>query len=601
VAAETLARPRGAAYLRKSPGSSADKTEISTENQLDAITAMMDADGVELVAVFTDVHPRWELDERPDLCGLRQLIKDGGLDFAYSWDTSRLATGIIHQAILIGEGQQHGVEYRFVRQQVDANSPLGRAVWLMTSTFNEMELEAIRDRTNGGKRKRIAAGKLLSHHRANYGYRWPVAADGSPVRDRLEVDPERARVVRRVFAQVASGLTINEVARRLNADGTPPPGRAGAWLPSTLGDWLGNPLYKGEPVVYRTRTTRAGAKRLRTRRDPSEWETLPPDVAPALVAPELWQRAQDALERNRQRSRRSMRADRATEFLLRGGVGVCAACGRMLHAVSVPRTRRKAVSTENPTGAVLARVYRCQSIADASHPGRQAAAGPPCPAPARVRAEALDRAVWERVLEHARAPLPADAGADLAARRTKLEADVVAAERRIREAERRLTNTAAELVACETEEERAAYRGQQRLHVAAKRTAEAERDGAASELARAAVARTAAAELLAAVTDYHLELIALTDGAATPAQYDVMRGLLATYGVRVAVWAHATPYAARRGRGDPGLPGFAVAPWEALPESVSLRNGTSCGAVPKPHTSPDGLRRLLRRLPPRAA
>jgi len=597
MAADPRARPRGAAYLRKSPGSTADKTEISTENQLEAITARMHDDGVELVAVFTDVHPRWELDERPDLSALRQLVKEGGLDFVYSWDTSRLATGIIHQAILIGEAQKHGAEYRFVRQEVDANSPLGRAVWLMTSTFNEMELEAIRDRTNGGKRKRVAAGKLLSHHRANYGYRWPVAPDGTPVRDRLEPDPERAPVLRRVFAQVAGGATINEVARRLNADGVPPPGRAGSWLPSTLGDWLGNPLYKGEPVVYRTRSARAGAKRVRTRRDPAEWEALPPDVAPALVSPELWQRAQDALEQNRRRSRRSMRADRATEFLLRGGVGVCAACGRMLHAVSVPRTRQKAVTDDNPAGAVLARVYRCQSIADASHPGRQGVAGPPCPAPARVRAEALDRAVWERVLEHARAPLPADADADASARRAALEADVVAAERRAREAERRLTNTAAELVACETDEERAVYRAQQRLHVAAKRTAEAERDGAASELARLAVARDARVELLAAVTDYQLELIALAAGPTTAAQYDVMRGLLATYRVRVAVWAHAVPYAARRGKGDPGLPDFAVAPWEPLPESGWIVTGTTCGPVRNPPGSADGLRALLRRLP----
>lgn len=583
--AEPVGRPRGAAYLRKSPGSSASKTEISLERQRDAIEARMDTDGVELVVVFEDIHPRWELWERPDLTTCREWIKGRRLDFVYAWDTSRLATGLPHQAILLEEGQRHGVAYRFVNEQIDPTSPLGQLVWAVTSTFNAMELERIRDRTNGGKKKHLERGELLFYGRNGlYGYRF---ADDA--RTRMVVYEPEAQVIRRVFQEISEGATVGALAVRLTAEGVPTPGRSRVWQTSTLLEDLHNPAYKGQPALNRTERVREPGKWVRRRRAEADWHQLPEGCIPALVAPDLWQRAQEALDRNRKQAPRGMVVDRQVEFLLRGGLATCAHCGRPLHALRVPR--RRASSSE-----VIYRTYACASqhrqraeraALQGVEVGRVAGDGyPVCPSPVRVRAEALDLAVWLRVLQALQAPPAESVGTREAARQQAVRAYAGAAGA-VRSAERLMENTAAELIRCETEEEKAPLRGLQKTQGATLRAAQARRDEAARALAGQ---RAVEAEELAwfqAYTEHAAVIEGLIPGKVTPLEYGTMRGILEASRVRVAVWHKdavdgpglAPPY--RQGAGR-----YAVWPYER--DVWRTATGTSCGAdnsTPPPRPS----------------
>ena len=580
MAAEPGPGRRGDAYLRKSPGSSASKTEISLELQLDDIKARMEADGVTLGMIHEDVHPRWELWERPALSALRERIKDGLVDVVYAWDTSRLATGIEHQAILLEEGDRFGCSYRFVTEQVDRTTPLGKAVWLMTSTFNEIERERIRDRTQGGKRKHLERGKMLFYAKPNYGYRWANAAHTCWV-----VDADEADVVRAVFRDVVGGATLSDVALRLTGAGVPPPGRAQTWQTSTLAEWLHNPAYKGAPAVYRTERVRRDGRWIRLRRDPEHWLALNPNSVPALVDPEDWALAQLALTRHRTQAPRGMAPDRQTEFLLRGGLATCAHCGRPLHALTVPRKRDYAPEK------VIYRTYACASV---SRKRAQKVAGaddgfPACPSPVRVRAEALDLAVWRGVLEHLQSPPPADGGAAEAARAQREHAD---AARAVRAAERVMANTATELVLAETDEERETLRGLQRTQAAVLRAARGRHEKAVRDLAAVAQAREQALALFVAFTERGRDLEGLIPGRVGLVQYQTMRAILGTSGVGVVVWHKDAP----AGPPDRGAGRYAVRPYEAVPwPTVS---GSSCGpGSSTPHyPDPDRLARLVRAL-----
>lgn len=591
MAAEPVARPRGAAYLRKSPGSSASKTEVSLERQLEAITARMEADGVELVVVFEDVHPRWELWERPDLTTCREWIKTRRLDYVYVWDTSRLATGLPHQAILLEEGQRHGVEYRFVNEQIDPTSPLGQLMWAVTSTFNAMELERIRDRTNGGKKKHLERGELLFYGKKGlYGYRF---ADDS--RTRMVVHEPEAKVIRRVFREVAAGATVGDLAVRLTAEGVPTPGRSRVWQDSTLLEDLHNPAYKGRPAVNRTERVREPGRWVRRRRPEADWHQLPEGCIPALVAPDLWQRAQEALDRNRTQAPRGMAPDRQAEFLLRGGLAVCAHCGRPLHALTVPRKRDYAPEK------VVYRTYACASLhrrraVRAAMQGVEvgAVAGdgyPVCPSPVRVRSEALDLAVWLRVLQELQAP-PAQTDGARAAARQKATRAYAEANAAVRTAERLMDNTAAELIHCETEEEKAPLRGLQKTQGATLRAAQARRDEAARALAGQREAEAAEVARFRAYTEHAAVIEGLIPGKVSPLEYGTMRGILEASGVRVAVWHKDAPEGppARQGAGR-----YAVAPYE--PEWWRTVTGSSCGAAPStPQPDPAKVGALLQDL-----
>jgi site-specific DNA recombinase len=70
-------------------------------------------------------------------------------------------------------------------------------------------------------RGRVAAGLA-------YGYR------SVPGRDlNREVEPARAKVVRRIFADYAAGISPRAIAAALNAEGIPSP-RGGGWNDSTI-------------------------------------------------------------------------------------------------------------------------------------------------------------------------------------------------------------------------------------------------------------------------------------------------------------------------------------------------------------------------------
>lgn len=592
MAAEPAPGRRGDAYLRKSPGSNASKTEVSLERQLDDIKAQMADDGVTLDQIHEDVHPRWELWERPALSALRERIKARRVDVVYAWDTSRLATGLPHQAILLEEGQRHGVEYRFVNERIDPTSPLGQLMWAVTSTFNAMELERIRDRTNGGKKKHLERGELLFYGRNGlYGYRF---ADDARTR-MVAYEPE-AQVIRRLFREVCAGATVGDLAVRLTAEGVPTPGRSRVWQTSTLLADLHNPAYKGQAAVNRTERVREPGRWVRRRRAEADWHRLPEGRIPALVAPDEWQRAQEALERHRTQAPRGMAPDRQAEFLLRGGLASCAHCGRPLHALTVPRKRDYAPAG----GKVVYRTYACASLSrqraervamQRVEVGVVAGDGyPVCPSPVRTRAEALDLAVWQRVLQELQAPPAQTDGARAAARQqaTRAYAEAAAAVRR---AERLMETTAAELVRGETEEEKAPLRGQQKLQGATLRAAQARRDEAGRALAGLREAEAAVLAQFRAYTEHAAVIEGLIPGRVGALAYGTMRGILDASRVRVVVWHPAA------GDGPPvrrGAGRYAVLPYEAGVWRTASGSGCGVGdSTPHP-ADPARLARLAR-------
>lgn len=579
LAVDPQPRRRGAAYLRKSLGSSADKTEVSLEIQEDKIQAAMLADGVECVAVFRDVHPRWELWERPQLSALRELVKQRGVDVVYAFDTSRLATGVKHQAILLEEAERHGAAYRFVNEQIDHTSALGQLMWAVTSSFNAMELERIRDRTNNGKHKRVAQGKLLSYSRPNYGYRF-----ASEDREAFVVYAPEAAVVRRVYEAVVGGQTLGDVAVALTAEGIAPPEGGAAWQTSTLSALVRNRCYRGEAQVYTRRSFREDGRTRRVARPPEEWQTMPTEVCPPIVGVPLWLEAQAALARNKKRAPRSMDVDRQTEFLLRGGLAVCAHCGRPMHALTAPRKRDWARTPENPEGRVLYRTYGCAWLQRA-----RTDEGTPCPSPGRIRAEALDLAVWRRVLAEATAAYCPAGSSERKARVRDAERAVRDAERRVSKLERVLENTAAELTLAETEAEKASLRALRRTSAAGLEQARVQRDQAAQALLHDQRREDAGAAVFRALTEHDVALGALVPGKVGAAAYATMRGILDALGVRVVVW-HVDA-----GEGPPvGERRYAVLPWDA--GVCTTVRAPSCGGARNKTHDPDRLRALLLRL-----
>jgi site-specific DNA recombinase len=363
------------------------------------------------------VHTGAEYRERPGLSALREQARARAVDVVLAHALDRLSRNQAHLAILAEEIEDHGARLEFVTEAFE-DSAVGKFIRSAKSFAAEIEREKIAERTERGKRARIEAGLPSVGPRPPYGYIWADDRDkdGKPVKRRLVENPETAKIVRRIFLELASGTSARQVGLRLSADGIPTPTGNPRWVTATITQMVRNPIYTGDARAGRFRRERVkghGSKGWRhTRLDAADALPLP-GVAPALVSPELAACAVDRLAVNKQESIRNNRHPEAA--LLRGGYAVCGYCGGHLQAI-----------THRTNGTF----YRCNQTNRDAHG---------CPG-FSMQAHLLDEAIWQGVQERLLDP-------ELIAtelKRLKSEdpagADLTVLDRRAREVGRRQRN-----------------------------------------------------------------------------------------------------------------------------------------------------------------
>jgi site-specific DNA recombinase len=205
------------------------------------------------------------------------------------------------------------------------------------------------------------------------------------------IEPGEADVVRRIYPMwVEEHLSCRHITKRLNEAHTPTPsGRHHVWHPATVRRLLTNRAYAGrarynarQPVVPNTRPQEAGPLQLPTtgRRYRPETEWVWSD-APAIIAPELFEKAEVQLQRHALLAKK-MYQPTSCRYLLRRLVK-CGDCG-----LSLIGTRQRSVCKKYEY-----LYYECKGHAPLS-------CGRPHTCPSRrVRADRLDAVVWQALCQ----------------------------------------------------------------------------------------------------------------------------------------------------------------------------------------------------------
>ena len=322
--------------------------------------------------------------ERPGLERVRDLAAEGQIQFVLAYSPDRLSRKYAYQVLLIEEFAKHGVETLFV------NAPQGTSaedqlLVQFQGMIAEYERAQILERSRRGKRHRARCGEISVLSGAPYGYRYLRKTDEAPAS--YQVNDAEAQVVQRVYEMyTVVGMSIGEIARRLNAQGVPTRKQSARWERSVIWGMLRNPAYRGAAafgktrVAGRVRVTRALRRRgglvsgdsVGHERPPEEWIEIP---VPALVSEESFARAQELLHENKIRSRRRT----ITPSIVQGLVS-CQKCGYAFSRTSTYTTARKI------------HYYKCIGSDSWRKLG-----GPVCDNRA-VRQDLLDQIVWTEVV-----------------------------------------------------------------------------------------------------------------------------------------------------------------------------------------------------------
>ena len=351
---------RAAVYCRVSTENQQDNTSLDTQEERGRQYCA--ERGYEVVTVARETWTGADLNSRPELTRLRDMILSRGVDVIVSYAVDRLSRDQLHLAVLIYEAQDMKVRYEFVSETFEDN-PIGRFILSARAFVAESERLSIIERSTRAKHSQARAGIYLKGFKPPYGYRW----EGSTL---VASEPE-ASTVRHIFDWIGRGHSIREIVGFLSD--TPSPMGNPHWGRSTVWWLLRQPVYKGEPMALRQRAHKPRRSRLTQE---AQWVPLPP--CEALVTNDAWTAAQRVLERNRYARSGHQGGYQA---LLRGHV-ICGTCGGKAYV--------------SPRGRDEGMAYRC---------GARLRPTGNCSRGGSMHVDVLDALIWEQAVRALQADL----------------------------------------------------------------------------------------------------------------------------------------------------------------------------------------------------
>ncbi len=331
------------------------KSGYSLAQQMEALRDYAAREGYQILEEITDPGQSGASLERPGMDRVRDLVAAGGVSVVLAQDRDRFAREPAYHYLLRREFEEHGVKIRALNDRGD-ESPEGELTDGILDQLAKYERAKIAERSRRGKLRKAREGKVIGAHRPRYGFKLNEARDG------YEVDEEQMQLVRRIFHMVAQGDTFRSIAHTLDKEGVQTPKGAKFWDRSffrtcVLDDvykphsyeevaqavspevasrldpakpyglwWFNRVEMRSRQVSEATENGRRYTKKYQTRRKPKEeWIAVP--VPYSGISRELVEAAREQISDNRVPSSAGNRF-----WVLSGGIGRCAVCGRVLRS-----------------------------------------------------------------------------------------------------------------------------------------------------------------------------------------------------------------------------------------------------------------------------
>ena len=281
--------------------------------------------------------------ERPGFAKLKEDIEKGLIGTVITKDMSRLGRNFLETAYYISEYfPKNNVRYIAINDCFDSNNPESNEQEVMLGIRSLINDRYVKDASV--KRKQVAMAKTEEGQFigfiAPYGYRIKKIED----KRFLEVDEEAANVVKRIFTEIASGKTRQEVADGLNKDKIIPPVIYMKMTPiknkKYYYDWSSNVIYR---ILKNKTYTGRIVKRKSSKQDyhQKQRQLIPirdretiENCHPIIISDELFEAANSKLKQMKRREKNDYCG-------LFSGLVICGTCGRTMTACRVQKKDRK--------------------------------------------------------------------------------------------------------------------------------------------------------------------------------------------------------------------------------------------------------------------
>jgi DNA invertase Pin-like site-specific DNA recombinase len=129
--------------------------------QSDALRAYAGRSSLDIIRSYCDVGVSGRREGRPQLNNLMIAARTQEIDCVLVWKFDRFARSTSHLLAALEEFNHLGVRFISVQDQVDTDSPMGRAMFTIIGAMAELESSLISERVTAGMKSAETRGKHL--------------------------------------------------------------------------------------------------------------------------------------------------------------------------------------------------------------------------------------------------------------------------------------------------------------------------------------------------------------------------------------------------------------------------------------------------------
>jgi len=242
----------------------------------------------EYAGVYADEAMTGTKDSRSGFQRLVQDCRDGRIDIILTKSISRFARNTVDLLETVRELRELNVEVYFERENIRSLSGDGELMMTILASFAQEESRSVSENCKWRIRKRFAEGEIVNL-RFMFGYR--------VVKGQIEIDPEKADIVRMVFKDYINGMGGSRIAKKLRDMGIPAM-RGGAWRSERIIEIIKNEKYAGNALLQKKFVADHLTKKEIWNKGQLK-QYFAEGTHPAIIDAEIYERANEIMEQRR--------------------------------------------------------------------------------------------------------------------------------------------------------------------------------------------------------------------------------------------------------------------------------------------------------------
>ena len=327
-----------ALYIRLSKEDESEGPSQSVQNQESLLREFVQQHRLTVYDTYVDDGWSGTSFDRPDFQRMIADIEAKKVNMVITKDLSRLGRDYIMTGHYMERYfPEHRVRYISLLDGIDTGvDSTANDITPFRAIMNDMYAKDISKKIKSVKRDKQRKGQFIGG-KPVYGYKMHPTE-----KNKIVIDEEAARVVRRIFALALSGMSCRNIAVQLNQEGVPTPATyaglpvarpgpyTGLWSSERISDMLQNETYLGNMVQGRSVKISYKSKKC-LKQDPANWVVVEGTHEP-LVDGETFRKVRMLVN-----SRKHTRS-RTYDFLLKGLI-FCHECGHPLAVLNRKNAR----------------------------------------------------------------------------------------------------------------------------------------------------------------------------------------------------------------------------------------------------------------------